>query len=523
MPSNEQENAAVNTQKTCAKPLFIDLTHPVKLETIPENQIVEACLGEQSAILIREGTTLSILSGKCTHAGGPLAEGLLMEGHIRCPWHHACFDAHTGEALAAPAFDPLERWAARIEDGMVFVDHKDSTPTHALQAAAPSDPFVIVGGGAAGFAAAEALYHEGFVGQVVLISREAAGPYDRTMLSKDYLGGKLGEDQLPLHSQAFGQGSGKSAGRIDLGTEVERIDRGRHCVVFADGQELRYAKLLLATGAEPRAPTFPGYNLPHVHVLRSLADCRSLIEHAAHARHVVVLGASFIGLEAAASLRERGLEVDIVAHSEQPMEKTLGAQLGETLRALHENHGNRFHLGRTILSVEPDRVLLDDGTVLPADLVLVGIGVEPRLDLAKASGLVVENGVLVDEFLATSDPDIYAAGDIAAWPDPHSGRRIRVEHWDVAERQGQIAAKNMLGLATPFTDVPFFWTRQFDFSLSYIGHAPHWDRIEIDGDPSAGDGTLRYIDHGQVIAAAMIGRDAECLRERERMEHILAA
>jgi len=511
------------TTKDSSKSAIIDFSQPVRLETIPENRILEACLGEQTAILIRDGDSLTLLSGRCTHAGGPLAEGILADGHIRCPWHHACFDAKTGEAVAAPAFDPLERWALRIDNGMVSVDHKEAAPGLTRAAPETGAPYVIIGGGAAGFAAAEMLSHEGHAGDVVMISREGAGPYDRTMLSKDYLGGKLGEEQLPLHSQAFGPGARRSGGRVDLGSEVEKIDRAAHRVILADGQEIAYSKLLLATGAEPRQPTFPGHDLPHVHVLRSLADCRALIDHAGKARRAVILGASFIGLEAAASLRERGLEIDIVATGSLPMERLFGRELGEALRALHENHGNRFHFGRTILSVEKDHVLLDDGSVLAADLVLVGIGVEPRLDLARAAGVEVGDGVIVDEYLATSDPDIYAAGDIASWPDPHSGRRLRVEHWDVAERQGQVAAKNMMGAAVPFKDVPFFWTRQFDFSLSYIGHAQQWDRIDIDGDPSSGDSTLRYISEGQVIAAAMIGRDEECLRERERMEHILAA
>jgi NADPH-dependent 2,4-dienoyl-CoA reductase/sulfur reductase-like enzyme len=276
--------------------------------------------------------------------------------------------------------------------------------------------------------------------------------------------------------------------------------------------------LLLAMGAEPRRPTFKGAGLPQVHVLRSLADCQAIIAGAKSARRVVVLGSSFIGLEAAASLRERGLEVDVVSQDTAPMERVFGPEVAGAVVHVHEKHGVRLHLGREIASFEGTSVALDDGAELQADLLLVGIGVTPRLKLAETAGLKVDHGVLVDKFLQTSDPAVSAAGDIAAWLDPHSGERLRVEHWNVAVRQGQVAAQNMLGMQHPFADVPFFWTKQFDFSLQYLGHAKEWDEIRIDGDVEKWDCTVRYLLKGQVMATVMIGRDWACLEERERME-----
>jgi 3-phenylpropionate/trans-cinnamate dioxygenase ferredoxin reductase subunit len=342
-----------------------------------------------------------------------------------------------------------------------------------------------------------------------MLSADASRPYDRPNLSKDYLAGTAQADWIPLRTPEFYAENG-----IDLktGARVTAIDAAAHTVSLADGGRISYGALLLATGAEPVRLQVPGATLPHVHVLRSLADSEALIARAESARRCVVVGASFIGLEVAASLRARGIEVHVVAPETRPMERVMGAAIGDAIRWIHESHGVRFHLGATVNAIGNDSVTLSTGERLDADLVVVGIGVRPELALATQAGLAIERGVSVDQYLETSVPGIYAAGDIARWPDPRSGRNIRVEHWVVAERQGQAAARNMLGLKQPFDAIPFFWSQHYDTVISYVGHAEQWDRLEVDGDPAAHDTAVTFWHQDKKLAVATIGRDLDSLR-----------
>jgi NADPH-dependent 2,4-dienoyl-CoA reductase/sulfur reductase-like enzyme len=440
---------------------------------------------------------------------------------VRCPWHHACFSLRTGEALRAPALAPVACWTTERRDGKVLVLGKAASPqpSRAASTAAAPQKIVIVGGGAAGFAAAEMLRRLHYAGSLVMLSDDDAPPVDRPNLSKDYLAGTAPEDWLPLREAGFYT---EQAIDLRLKARAVALDTRARELELGDGSKLAYDRLLLATGAEPVRLGIPGIDLPHVHTLRTLADCRAIIARAATTRRAVVMGASFIGLEVAASLRTRGLEVHVVAPDKHPMERVLGPALGDFVRRLHEEHGVVFHLDDTASAIDAQQVTLHAGGRIAADLVVVGVGVRPRLTLAEQAGLAIDRGITVDAYLETSAPGVFAAGDIARWPDPHSGAAIRVEHWVVAQRQGQTAARNMLGQREKFDAVPFFWSQHYDVPINYVGHAESWDEIAIDGALAGRDCTLRYQRGGRVLALASIYRDAENLVAEVAMEREVA-
>ncbi len=468
-----------------------DLTQGVPVDRLSDGRMLAGHVGEEVVLLVQRGNDFFAVGATCTHYGGPLADGLVVGDTVRCPWHHACFSLRTGEALHAPAFSPLACWKVERRNDRLFVQHKQELlEPHRTAGATPAGSpakIVIVGGGAAGFAAAEKLRRERYEGDLVMVSGEEVPP---------------AENGIDLR----------------LGTNATGIDVRAREVVFEDRTRVAYDRLLLATGAEPVRLSVPGAELPHVRMLRSLADCRAIIERAAAARRTVVLGASFIGLEVAAALRARDIEVHVVAPDRRPMERVLGPQMGDFVRALHEEHGVVFHLGETATDISDERVALSGGGTLNADLVVVGVGVRPRIALAESAGLVLDRGVVVDDYLETSAPGIFAAGDIARWPDPHTGTKIRVEHWVVAERQGQAAALNILGYRQKFAAVPFFWSQHYDVPINYVGHAETWDTLTVEGDIAAKDCLLRYGRNGRVLAVASIHRDIENLQAELAME-----
>jgi NADPH-dependent 2,4-dienoyl-CoA reductase/sulfur reductase-like enzyme/nitrite reductase/ring-hydroxylating ferredoxin subunit len=500
-----------------AERIGTDLEQGIAATELAEDACLVGHVGDEQVLLVRRGAEVFAVGAHCTHYQGPLADGLLVDGTVRCPWHHACFDLRTGEALHAPAFSPIACWSVEQRDGRVFVREKrrPAPAGKGRPAGAVPDKIVIVGAGAAGFAAAEMLRRRQFRGSIVILSSDDAPPVDRPNLSKDYLAGTAAEDWLPLRPDSY-----YAENDIDLrlNASVAAIDTRSREVALVGGSRIAYDSLLLATGAEPVRLTIPGADQPHVRTLRSLADCRAIIELAKVARRAVVLGASFIGLEVAASLRARDLDVHVVAPEKRPMERILGPQMGDFVRSLHEQHGVVFHLEDTVSAIDDTQVRLRSGGTLPADMVVVGVGVRPRLALAEQAGLNVDRGVVVNRHLETSAPGIFAAGDIARWPDPHGGELIRVEHWVVAERQGQIAALNMLGHREEFRAVPFFWSQHYDIPINYVGHAETWDELMIDGDITARDCLLRFKSKGRVRAVASIFRDVESLRAEVEME-----
>jgi NADPH-dependent 2,4-dienoyl-CoA reductase/sulfur reductase-like enzyme/nitrite reductase/ring-hydroxylating ferredoxin subunit len=498
-----------------AAPAGPDLTQGVELSDF-ENGKLSGHVGDQEVLLVQSGEDVFAVGAHCSHYHAPLADGLVVGDTVRCPWHHACFSLRSGEAVRAPAFDALTAWQVE-RDGDRVVVRKQIEPASRPQESSKGEPgqIVIVGGGAAGFAAAEMLRRKQFGGRIVMLSQDTAPPVDRPNLSKDYLAGSAPEDWLPLRSDDYYREA-----KIDLRRDVEvtAIDPAKHQVKLSNGEAIPYDRLLLATGAEPVRLPIPGAGPSQVHTLRSLDDCRAIIKAADGAKRALVIGASFIGLEVAASLRAREIEVHVVAPEKRPMERVLGAEMGDFVRALHEEHGVIFHLEDSVDRLDGKRVTFKSGGTLDADLIVAGVGVRPRLALAEGAGLALDRGVEVNAYLQTSAPDIYAVGDIARWPDPHSGATIRVEHWVVAERQGQVAALNMMGDRTPFDAVPFFWSQHYDVPINYVGHAEAWDEIAVDGSIKDRDCVVRYKQGGRVLAVASIYRDLASLEAELAME-----
>lgn len=484
-------------------------------EVPPDGMLLGHAFGKP-VLVARSGGEFLAVDATCTHYGGPLAEGVRDGTTVRCPWHHACFDLRTGAALKAPALRPLTCWHVQLQgDHLRITGERSAAETpRAMNAAPRSGAMVIVGAGAAGDAAADMLRRQGHAGPITLIGDDTAPPVDRPNLSKDYLAGSAPEEWIPLRAPEWFREQ-----RIDLvsGRRVHAIDRDARRVELHDGSMFPYDKLLLATGASPtKLPD--AVSGGRILYLRTLADSRAIIAAAADARSAVVIGASFIGLEVAASLRTRGLQVHVVAPEPHPLERVMGRAVSDFIRRVHESHGVVFHLERTLGRRTDSGVTLDNGQEIIADLVVAGVGVRPNDQLAKDAGLAVDRGVVVDAQLATSDPAIFAAGDVARYPDPRTGEAIRIEHWVVAQRQGQTAARNMLGERTPFNDVPFFWSQHFDAAISYVGHAETWDDSTVDGDLDARDATVTYRSAGRVLAVATIGRDRASLEAELSLE-----
>ena len=506
-----------------AAPTGPDLASGVPIDDIPDGGMLAGHVGGNAVLLARQGGEYFAIGAVCSHYSGPLAEGLIVGDTVRCPWHHACFSLRTGQALRPPALNNVTAWRVEQRAGKVFVADKlpqpSSEPPRARAGARGPEAVVIVGAGAAGESAAETLREDGYQGRLTLYDPDPDAPYDRPNLSKDYLAGSASEDWIPLHPPEF---------YAELGIDIVRdrrvtaIEPKARRIRLDDGNTLEYGALLLATGATPvRLPPDMERGRPSVYYLRTFSDSKAIIAAAANARRAVILGTSFIGIEVAASLRAREVEVHVVGPDARPLERVMGAELGDFIRRLHEEHGVIFHLQQKPKEIADGKVTLENGERLEADLVVAGIGVRPNVELAERAELSLDRGVVVDEHLQTSAPGIFAAGDIVRWPDPHSGERIRVEHWVVAQRQGQAAARSILGHAEPFSAVPFFWSQHYDVPINYVGHAERWDRIEIDGNIESRDCAVRFVRQHRTLAVATIYRDRESLESEVEMEHAI--
>lgn len=469
-----------------------DLTQGVSVEELAAHGKISGNVGGDPVLLVRDGNAAFAVGAICTHYGAPLIEGVVVDGTVRCPWHHACFDLTTGAVLRAPALAPLATYEVDERGGRLFVTRPGVLP----------ETVVIVGAGPAAVNAADGLRREGFGGRIVMISSEPDLPYDKPNLSKDFLAGKAPPEWLPLHSAEYYL---HQKIELRLGTVVKSIDTSAKMITLADGETLAWDALVLATGASIRRLGAPGAE--RVLYLRTRRDAELLVAAASGAQRAVVVGSSFIGLEVAASLREKGLAVTVISPTREPLERVLGPLVGAHIRALHEKKGVVFCADRSVASVDERGVVLNDGVRVDADLIVAGVGVVPNVDLARAARISVADGILVDAYLRTSAPSVFACGDVASWPDPRTGGRTRVEHWVVAGRQGQTVARNILGRREAFDAVPFFWSAHYDVVLGYVGHAPRFDSVKIDGSLEKNDATITYGQAGRVLAVATIGRD----------------
>ena len=489
--------------------------HLANTSDLSDGEMKEISVEERKILLARVGDNFHAVSATCPHYGGPLAEGTLCGTRVMCPWHHAAFNIVSGDLEDPPALDSLVRYDLRVDGDRLLVnlpeEAEDRRTPAMVKRDSTADPrqFVIIGGGAAGYVAAQTLREEGFRGNVVMITREDRAPYDRPNLSKDYLHGHAEPEWMPLRGDEFFKEH-----NIDLvlNKEVTRVDARRKTIAFESGETMEYDAVLVATGGAPVHLNIPGSDLKNVGVLRSFADADSIIETAKHARRAVVVGASFIGMEVAYSLRERGLEVTVIAPSQEPFETTLGAEIGAMFRRVHESHGVRFKLGNIVYRFEGNHkveaVTLDNGEQIETDMVVVGVGVRPVTQFLDGVELDQAGAVVVDSRLRAAD-GLFAAGDIASFPDARAGQRVRIEHWRTAQQQGRTAARNMLGRNVVFDGVPFFWTHQFDVVLAYVGHATVWDEIIYRGDVASRDFLAFFVKDNRVLAVAGMNRDRE--------------
>ncbi|HEX7315066.1 MAG TPA: FAD-dependent oxidoreductase [Pyrinomonadaceae bacterium] len=479
-----------------------------------DGEMKEVSAGGTRILLARVGGEFHAVGATCPHYGAPLAEGALCGTRVVCPWHHACFDVTTGALVEPPALDSLPRYEVRVEEGRVLARVPDEAedrvpPRMSRRDGADARVFVILGAGAAGYAAAQTLREDGFRGRVLLVTREDRGPYDRPNLSKDYLQGNVEPEWMPLRPDDF-----YKEHDIELlrGREVTRVNAHAKTLTFYSGDTLAYDALLVATGGSARRLNIPGSDLRNICLLRGFSDADAVIETAGRSRRCVVVGSSFIGMEAAASLRRRGLDVTVVAPSREPFETTLGPEVGALFRRVHEERGVKFKLGSIVYRFEGtsvvEAVTLEGGERIEADMVLAGVGVYPATGFLEGVTLDEGGAVVVDARMRAAD-QLFAAGDIASFPDPRTGERVRIEHWRTAQQQGRVAAHNMAGRSTAFDGVPFFWTRQFDTGLLYVGHAARWDEIVYQGDVTAQDFLAFYVKDGRVLAAAGVNRDRD--------------
>ncbi len=473
--------------------------------------------GEEILLILRNGE-VQACGNKCTHYGGPLSEGFWEGDQVTCPWHFARFNIRNGKMVTPPALDDLPRYQLKVEKGEVLIGKKEKSAIPKSKGK-DSRTVLVLGAGAAGNAAAETLRREGFAGQIQMVTAEQDLPYDRPNLSKSFLAGKAKPSWLPLRSEKFYADHKIEVLKGHLITEFNPRDK---VAVTDKGKSLHYDLCLLATGGTPRKLTVPGANLKNIFTLRSFQDAKNIIAAVENGTHrVLVAGAGFIGMETASSLRGRNLQVQVAAPETVPLENVLGKRIGKRLHTLHEEKGVQFHFGCQVESFQGNdsvkEVMLSDGSRIPVDMVIVGIGIDPEIAYLKNSKLSENGSVPVNERMETKEKGVFAAGDIALFPRMKTDKTTRIEHWAVAESQGQHAARAMLGNPESYREIPFFWTMQYDFHMKYIGYPGDADSIEYLGDVDKGSFLAGFFKGEKLSAAATIGGGKELFQIRQQM------
>ena len=477
-----------------------------KVSDLAEGEMRRCQVDDVEIVLIHTGGRFYALGGQCPHYGAPLAEGTLEHDRIVCPWHASTFHVPTGDLIEPPSLDSLPQFEVRIDGDDVVVcvpedaAHRRARPAFVHRLGEDQRLFAVVGAGAAGAAAVEAVRQVGFKGRVVMISHEDRLPYDRPRCSKDYLAGDATDRQMPLRSEEFY----RQYGIERLHQRVVELDVPRRSITFETGGTLTADAILVATGGIPRRLDVPGADLAGVMTLRSWTDSTRIREAAQKAVSAVVVGSGFIGMEVAASLARHDVAVTVVSPESAPMGNQFGEEVGRIIRQLHEAGGTHFRLGHKVSRLlgegHVSAVELDDGTRIEAQLVVVGLGVRPATDFLRGVALNDDGSVDVSQRLQLAE-NVYAAGDIARYPDPFGKQRIRIEHWRLAQQHGRTAGQQMVRWSKPFQGVPFFWTRQFGVSFGYAGHAAHWDSVIMTGNPSRRDFTAFYAADNRLLAA----------------------
>ncbi|MCJ2064222.1 FAD-dependent oxidoreductase [Methylobacterium sp. J-088] len=473
------------------------------LDAIPLGGKAEGKAGDDAVLFVRDADGVRAFQAKCPHLGAPLAKGEICGGRLYCPWHKAAFSVADGSLEEPPALEPLTRYPVRIEGGEA-VATLTPEPAPAKRPATSIETVLIVGTGAAAAACVTTLRREGFSGRITMVGREAHPPYDRTKLSKQFLA-KPTPPEKTLLEPDFSSAHGVER----IAAEATRVDPATRSVTLADGRTLTGDALLIATGSRAAVPDFEGKDLDGVMTLRSLDDAVRLSEAAEHAKRVVVIGAGFIGLEAAAFLTKRGLSVTVLSREEIPFAKRFGEAVGAALKQYHAGNGVTFVTGSVARIAGDGRVTAvetEAGENLPADLVLIGAGAAPETGIVAGVEPDETGGLRVGADLMLADR-VWVAGDIAAFPEQGSGMTARIEHWRLAQQHGTHAARAILGAQGDFSGAPFFWSNQGDKRLDYGGYAPDFERIILQGDPAALDFIAFYIREGRAVAACSIGRN----------------
>ncbi len=493
-----------------------------KVDDFKDGEMKKISVADGKEILIvKTKGKISALGAYCTHYGASLEEGVLHGDKIICPLHHACFNSHSGDLLEPPAFEALPKYNVSIDGDDVSVSLPDELPfsrTPEMSTKENDDSvYVIIGGGASGYGAAQAMREAGFEGRIVMFTKEDKAPYDRPNLSKDYLEGSAQPEWMPIRPDDFYK---KYGIEIEFNKNVKSVSTKNKRIKFEDGSDFKFNKLLIATGGIPIKLNVPGSDLSNIFYLRSFDDADRIIERIEGSKKAVVVGSSFIGMESANSLAERGLEVTVVSLDETPFEHSLGKEIGKLIQKQYEGKGIKFKLGRKVKNfTEKEKttsVGLDNNEKIEADLVVIGIGVKPSteiIDIEKTP----DGGIVVDEtFKATEN--IYATGDIASFLDSKMNSQIRIEHWRTAMQHGRIAGFNMAGVKKEYNSAPFFWTMQAGLKIDYVGHAKEWDDIIYRGNVKSEKFMAFYVLQNQVVAAAGLNHDKELIAFQELLE-----